>query len=126
MGMLGHRIGNILKESGRENLVASGAIRSGNLRSSVNYKIINSSDGFELFFGAKANYAAMVEFGGTFTPDQKRAMFANFSRRGQTKLPSKGILKGNVYRKRPFLGPAIRDNRARIRGIIKEFMRPDK
>lgn len=126
MGMVGSRIGNILKESARANLVSQDAVRTGILRSSVNYKLVTAPGVIKISFGSNKSYAAMVEFGGTFTPAQIRAMFANFSRRGEPKRPSKGILRGNVYKSRPFLGPAIKDNRSRIIGILQDAAGPPK
>ena len=63
-------------------------------------------------------YAGMNEFGGPFTDRQRRAMFAALRRRGSPPRPGKGIIQGGFWRPRPYIRPALIQQRRRILEIL--------
>ena len=74
--------------------------------------------------GTPKAYAMLNEFGGTITPEQKKAMFARLAERGsRVRDTNKGVVIGLNWRGRPYLTPAfferVDDMRKRLDIIIK-------
>lgn len=112
-------IGNTVRNSAIDNVTEIGAVDSGILRSSISFDIVGNENLQTLTVGAfGVKYARMVEFGGIFTDRMRRAMFASFKDRGKPPRPGKGIIGSGQYKARPFIGPAIQENKDKIRDIL--------
>jgi phage gpG-like protein len=89
-----------------------GIYDSGRLVKSLRYEFFRRGDVQGIMVGSfNVKYAAMNEFGGPFTDLQRRAMFSAMGRRGGAKRPSKGVIRGNNWRARPYLRPAFTKSR---------------
>jgi hypothetical protein len=115
------RIGVRLAAQIRLNIRKEGIIDQGALFNSIDWKLGTTTDGAFLEVGTYGiKYAAMNEYGGKVSKEQFRAMFAAIRQRhGKDKRPSKGIIKNGYWRARPFIRPALRENRAYILDIIR-------
>ena len=112
-------IGNLVKNQAVDNITASGAVDTGELRSKIQFIIEEGAGISRVVVGAfGVKYARMVEFGGPFTDQMRKAMFATFRDRGKTPKPGKGIIGGGWYQARPFLGPAVRDSVPDVQEIL--------
>ena len=113
------RIGTLIRNEAVDNLTRSGAIDSGVLRSSISFDIQGNQNIQEVIVGAfGVRYARMVEFGGAFTDQMRKAMFASFNNRGKPPKTGKGIIQGGRYQARPYLGPAVRDSQEEVKGLL--------
>ena len=121
------KIGNDVKNTAIDNITSVGAVgKTGILRSSINFDIVGSGNIQTVTVGAfGVKYARIVELGGVFTDRMRRAMFASFAEQGGKKRPGKGIIQSGYYKARPFIGPAVRENKENIRGILMELGRGD-
>ena len=117
------RIGTLLRNRAVMEITRQGAVDEGILRASISFKIEASQDISRVIVGAFGiKYARMVEHGGAFTDQMRKAMFASFRDRGKPRRPSKGIIVGRRYRARPFIGPAITQSRGEVRGILRSLI----
>lgn len=118
------RIGTLIRNRAVAKITEQGAVDEGFLRASIAFKIESSGDISTVTVGAfGVKHARIVEFGGAFTDQMRKAMFASFRNQGKPKRPGKGIISGGFYRARPYLGPAVRQSRGEVKGILKSVMR---
>lgn len=109
------RIGTMLRNMAIGNLTTLGAVDRGRLRASINFTIEASGENARLTVGAfGVKYARIVELGGPFTDQMRKAMFASFRELGMKPKEGKGIIRGGYYRARPYLAPALREARPTI------------
>lgn len=115
------RIGNLVKNRAvlnARNKDIKG--RTGALIGSINYNVGRNSV-IVGPFGVR--YARFHEYGAKLHPGAVRAMFAAMRRAGPPR-PSKGVMtfsNGSATLKaRPFLIPALRASRARVKAILRE------
>lgn len=117
------RIGSLMRNRAVAIITKEGAVDEGILRASISFKIESSSDISRLIVGAFGiKYARMVEYGGAFTDQMRKAMFASFRDRGKPRKPGKGIISGGRYQARPFIGPAARQSLPEVKGILKDLI----
>jgi hypothetical protein len=117
------RIGTLLRNRAVAHLTRQSAVDEGTLRASISFKIEASNDISRVIVGAFGiKYARMVEHGGAFTDQMRKAMFASFRDRGKPRRPGKGIISGGWYQARPFIGPAVKESQAEIIGILKDMV----
>ena len=117
------RIGTTIRNQAVANITQSGAVDEGLLRASISFKIESSRDLSRVIVGAFGiKYARMVEFGGAFTDQMRKAMFASFIERGKPKRPGKGVITSGQYKARPYLGPAVRQSSGEVKGILKDLI----
>lgn len=117
------RIGTLVRNYAIVELTSKGAVDTGYLRSRIAFRIETSKDVSRVIVGAwGARYARMVEYGGTFTQQQRKAMFASFHDLGKPKKQGKGVLRGLQYLARPFLGPAFEQTRGEVNTILKNLI----
>lgn len=115
------RIAILFQTQAKLNLRRLGIIDRGGLLNSIDYKIFPT--GIEIgSYGIP--YAAINEYGGAFTDRQRRAMFANMKRRGGPPRQSKFVIRGNQWRARPYLRPAIAQQTPTALEILREALTP--
>jgi len=123
-------IGTKLRNMAIGNISRMGAVDQGRLRASINFQIESDGDSTRLIVGAFGlKYARIVELGGAFTDQMRKAMFASFAARGLKRREGKGIIRDGYYRARPYLGPALARARPeiieQIRGLIVGKLKGD-
>lgn len=117
------RIGTLMRNKAVAIITQEGAVDEGILRASISFKIESSQDISRVIVGAFGiKYARMVEHGGAFTDQMRKAMFASFRDRGKPKKPGKGIISGGRYQARPFIGPAAQQSLPELKGILKDLI----
>lgn len=120
------RLGADIVARARSNIVRERIVDTGRLLNSISFRLESSADTLTLYAGAfGVRHAALMEFGGRYTPAMMRAMFASLRNRGLLgKRPGKGLLVGGVLPPRPYLRPAFAeatDNfSANLRGYLRE------
>jgi len=121
------RLGSLISNQAKINIRNQGMIQTRNLLQSIGFRIDKDSGEFNLVIGAFNNaYAHIVEFGSNNITDRvRKAMFANMREAGIKKKPGKGVIQGNVYRGRSFMGAAL-DGHSRqfvafLRDAVREF-----
>jgi len=72
------------------------------------------------------HYAKYHEYGGRWTDENRKAMFAGMRETGQKPRPSKGVVKNGWLTARPFIEPAIEKNRGYIIDQIRMIGAPKK
>lgn len=118
------RIGTLVRNRAVRKITERDAVDEGFLRGSIAFRIESNGDISTVTVGAfGVKYARIVEFGGAFTDQMRKAMFASFRRQGKPKRPGKGVIKGGIYRARPWLGPAVKQSRGEVRGILRSLIR---
>ena len=116
-------VGMLVTNEAKINATRRGIIDTGSLRRAINFELIagvGKKSGVIISpFGIR--YAAMHEFGGPFTKLMRKAMFASLREAGKlNRVPTrKGIIVGNTFRARPYLGPALKTNTDRIIKIFQ-------
>lgn len=118
------RIGLFVTAAAKIEARQKGIIDSGRLISSLRYEFfkIGGVQGIRVgSFGVP--YAAMHEFGGTFTDAMRKAMFANMAKRGRKARQSKNIIVGNRFKARPYLRPALFKSRIFIIDTLRAAMK---
>lgn len=118
-------IGLLITSRAKLNVRRMGMIDTGRLINSLRYEFYktNQVQGIKIgSFGVP--YAAIHEFGGPFTERMRRAMFAELARRGRlTKdRQSKGVVRGDFIRARPYLRPALVSTRPYTLSILREAL----
>ncbi len=102
------RIGLYVTASAKIEARRQGIIDSGRLINSLRYEFFQIGEVQGIHVGSfGVPYAAIHEFGGTFTDAMRKAMFANIAKRGRKGKPSKNIIVGNRFKARPYLRPSI-------------------
>ena len=120
------RIGVLLDSLTKQNITQQQIVDTGRLLNSIMYEInMSQRNKSVLRFGSKGvPYAAIHEFGGNFTDQMRRAMFANL--RAQGKLGrnpvKKNVIQGRKFMARPYLRPAVERATPEIRRILKSVM----
>ena len=117
------RIGNLavaMAKRNAQNAKPAPIFDSGNLINATRWEFVEGQSTILVgTFGVK--YARINEFGTkNFTDRQRRAMFANLRERGGPPRPSRGVIRGNTWVARPYLGPAVLDNKAHYIDIMRE------
>lgn len=116
-------IGILIQREAVINARRQGIIDSGRLINSIRFEFFEEEGKPGILVGSfGVPYAAINEFGGPFTDRQRRAMFAALARTGRLKknYAPKGVILGNRWKARPYLGPAVNDNKQRILQILRE------
>lgn len=114
------QIGNLVKNEAQKNIRDAGAVDTGFLRGSVQFRIEKANGLSQVAVGPFGTvYGRMVEFGGAMTDRQRRAMFKKFRLMGKPPRPGKGIIAGSKYRARPYLGPALASQRNAALQILR-------
>ena len=121
------RIGFIVEAQAKLNIRRHGAIDTGRLFNSIRSEFYTKGTRVGIKVGSfGVPYASMNEFGGTFSDQQRRAMFAALRDRGKLgpgKGVDKGVVQGGRFMARPYLRPAIMTHRNRIIDIIRGLFR---
>jgi len=120
------RIGILLETEMKFNIRRKQIVDTGRLINSIRHELYQRGDTVGVRVGSfGVPYAAQNEFGGPFTDNQRRAMFASLRRTGKLRRDrvSKGVIRGNTFSARPFLRPAVETHRQRIIEIFKTFLR---
>lgn len=116
-------IGTMLRNMAIGNISRLGAVDQGRLRASINFQIESNGESTRLIVGAFGlKYARIVELGGAFTDQMRKAMFASFRARGLKPREGKGIIRDGYYRARPYLGPALANARPEITAQFRELV----
>jgi len=115
-------IGLIVENTAKANIRAHGMVDSGRLMNSLKHEVMSQGRGeATVKVGTEGVvYARMNEYGGPFLPHQRRAMFASLSAAGRLDKvkAGKGVIVGDRWLPRPYLRPALNDNRKKILAII--------
>jgi hypothetical protein len=119
------RAGSITKNQIIVNLRNEGMKLSEQLIKSIGFSIEGSGDEMNLIVGSFNNdYAHINEFGSNNITDRvRRAMFARLREEGHAPNRGKGVIQGNVFSQRPFIGPAIRGHNDRIMAFLRDAIR---
>lgn len=121
------RIGFIIEAQAKLNIRRHGAVDTGRLMNSIRSEFYTRGTRVGIKVGSFGiPYASMNEFGGTFSDQQRRAMFASLRDRGKLgpgKGVDKGVVQGGRFMARPYLRPAIMTHRSRIIDIIRGLFR---
>jgi hypothetical protein len=126
-----HGIGMLLESQIKTNIKKKKIISIGGgggaLLNSIGYNLFKRRSRVGVEVGSRGiPYAAMNEFGTKdFSPLQRRAMFATLRKSGRDMGPhmSKNIIRGNVFRARPYVRPAIKKHRKLILKKLREVVR---
>lgn len=126
------RIGVRVSAQMRLNIRQKGIVDQGALFNSIDWKLGTNADGAFVEVGSYGIiYAAMNEYGGPMSKRQVGAMFAAMrNRNGKGRRAGKGIVRINKdgtgnWKARPFIRPALRDNRTYILDIIRKLGAPE-
>jgi len=121
------RIGFLVEAQTKINIRNQGIVDTGRLFNSIRSEYYRDGNRVGIRTGSfGVPYARQHEFGGTFTNQQRRAMFADLRDRGKLgpgKGIDKGIVQGNRIIARPYLRPAILMHTNRILDIIRGLFR---
>jgi phage gpG-like protein len=118
------RIGMLVSAKAKMNVRRYGMIDTGRLVNSLRYQIHKTDSGLGVKIGSfGVPYAAIHEFGGPFTEQMRRAMFAELARRGRRgQGKNKGVIRDNYIRKRPYLRPAVNSSRPFMVSILRKVL----
>jgi len=116
------RIGLLLENQTKINIRRQGIVDTGNLLNSIQSRVFvrGKSEATVAYGSFGVEYAAINEFGGPFTDRQRRAMFAAMKARGTPPRPGKVIIRGGYWKPRPYIRPALVQQRRRILEILKD------
>lgn len=121
------RIGFLIEGQTKLNIRRHGMIDTGRLFNSIRTEFYQLGTRVGVRVGSFGiPYAAMHEFGGTFSDRQRRAMFAAMRDRGKLgpgKGIDKGVVQGGRFMSRPYLRPAVSTHTTRILDIIRGLFR---
>lgn len=121
------RIGFLIESHAKFNIRRHGAIDTGRLFNSIRSEFYQQDSRVGVRVGSfDIPYAAMNEYGGAFTDRQRRAMFASLRDRGRLTPGTglgKGVINGGMWLPRPYLRPAVIENRGRILDLIRGLFR---
>lgn len=119
------QIGTTIRNKAVSIITREGAVDEGVLRASISFEIQANKGISRVIVGAFGiKYARLVEYGGAFTDQMRKAMFASLRDQGKLnrKYTPKGIIVGKRYRARPYIGPAVTQTRGEVRGILKDVI----
>lgn len=120
------RIGILIQTQTKINIRQRGIIDTGRLLNSIRYEFFLEQHIAGINVGSfGVPYAAMNEFGGIMTENQRRAMFAALARSGKLKGGRKSknvITREGRWKARPYLRPAVRNHTERIIAILREAL----
>lgn len=119
-----NRIGLLVSAKAKMNVRRYGMIDTGRLINSLRHEVYKTQEGIGVKVGSFGTpYAAIHEFGGPFTEQMRRAMFADLARRGRLKKGGgKGVIRGNYIPPRPYLMPAVNSSRPFILSILRKAL----
>lgn len=119
------RVGSDIVNRARNNLRTQRVVDTGRLLNAMGFRIEARDKAISVVAGPfNVRYAALQEFGGHYTPQMFRAMFASLKNRGILgKRPGKGILQNGNLPARPYLVPAFRESTANFAQQIRDFTR---
>ena len=107
------RIGLKISADAKLNVRRLGKIDTGRLINSLRYEFFRKDQVQGVSIGSfGVPYAAIHEFGGPFTDQMRKAMFASLARRGRlgAKKPGTPTIVGNQFLAKPYLRPALKSN----------------
>ena len=114
------RIGMLLESQAKLNARRKAIADTGLLINSIKYDIVDKNGGAVIQVGTPGiKYGMINEFGGPFTDEMRKAMFASFRDRGKGKRASKGVIVGKQWLPRPYIRPALVQQRDRIIDILR-------
>jgi phage gpG-like protein len=118
------RIGMLITAKAKMNVRRYGMIDTGRLINSLRYETYKTTDSLGMKVGSFGTpYAAIHEFGGPFTEQMRRAMFADLGRRGRLKKGGgKGVIRNNYIPPRPYLMPAVNSSRGFIVSTLRKAL----
>lgn len=118
---IGLTIGETIQNSAKMNARRQGVKDSGNLINHIGYQLEAIPSGVKIIIGVSGVvYARINEYGGAFTESMRRAMFASIARLDKKQREgNKHVIIGDVWRARPYLRPAVIDNKKRIIDFLK-------
>ena len=121
------RIGLLVEAEAKLTARRKGIIDTGRLINSIRHEIYQRGTKSGVTIGSfGVPYAAMHEFGGPFTDQQRKAMFASLRDRGKlgpTRKAGKGIIQGSHFMARPYLAPSVEKHKDRIINILRNIFR---
>ena len=118
-----YEIGNFLVNRIKLNIRRKKIVDQGQLLNSIRFDIRKNQSKTTLSVGSfGVKYAAINEFGGDFTPEMRRAMFYHLRNTGRlNKLRgSKGVIQGDRWKARPYIGPSVRKNQKAIIQLLEK------
>jgi len=119
------KIGAKIVLRAKQNVVRWRAVDTGRLLNSLGYRIETTTNRIQLKVGTIntfIRYGRMTEFGGTFSPQQMRAMFAALHARGVDHKGGKHVMIENRMPPRPFLIPAFKAVKAEMGPALRALM----
>lgn len=118
------RIGMLVSAKAKLKVRGYGMIDTSRLIGSLRYEPYKMSNGIGMKVGSfGVPYAAIHEFGGPFTEQMRRAMFADLARRGKLGRPGgKGVIRDNYIPPRPYLMPSVRSSQPFIISTLKKAL----
>lgn len=107
------------------NIQRWGMIDTGTLLNSIRYEFFSTAKSAGVEIGSYGvPYAAIHHFGGAFTAEMRKAMFASLKARGsKVTRPSKGFAKKGRFPPRPFLTKALVQSRSMIIDTLRAAMK---
>lgn len=108
----------------RGGIVRQRIVDTGRLLNSISFRLEAGANSLTVYAGAfGVRHAALMEYGGRYTPAMMRAMFASLHNRGLLgKRPGKGLLVGGVLPPRPYLRPAFTDATENFAGRLRDYL----
>lgn len=107
------RIGMYIATLAKIEARRQGIIDSGRLINSIRYEFFKQGTRTGILVGSfNVKYAALHEFGGVFSDQMRRAMFASMRRTGRARPgANKNVIQGNRFKARPYLRPSVLKSR---------------
>ncbi|MFQ5452256.1 MAG: HK97 gp10 family phage protein [Candidatus Paceibacterota bacterium] len=120
------RIGALIQARAILNIRRKRIIDTGALVNSIIFEVSKNNKGGQVVVGSeRIPYAKIHEFGHkTFSARMRRAMFHSIKSSGR-RNPNrdKDVIRGSVFRARPFLGPALFESKGDIMRILRELVK---
>lgn len=117
-------IGETLKNTAKLTALRKGIKDSGNLINHIEYELKENSRGMQIILGVSGTvYARINEYGGRFTENMRKAMFAKFAELNKKRRSGKednNVIIADTWRARPYLRPAILENREKILKYLRK------
>ena len=101
-------IGERLKTQAKLTARSLRVVNTNRLINSISYMPAEQGILFGVF---GVGYAKWHEYGSEWTDKNRRAMFYYMRKTGQKPQPSKGVVRGGRLMPRPFINPAVKNNR---------------
>lgn len=119
------RIGLQISALAKLNIQRWGMIDTGRLLNSIRYELFQNGSNVGVEVGSYGvPYAAILHFGGAFTDEMRKAMFASMkARKSKVSRPSKGFLKKGRFPQRPYLTKALVQSRAMVIDTLRNAMK---